>query len=84
LASEGRRQTEWREIHNEELYDLYSSPNISVIKSGRTRKAGHTAGMGHGKGPYRVLVKEPEAKRPLRNPRRRCKGNNERDLEEVG
>jgi len=63
---------------------LYSSSIISMIKSGRTRTAGTVAVMGHGKDPYWVLLKEPEGKRPLRNPRRRYEGNNKRDLEDVG
>ena len=46
---------EWRKLHNEELNDLYCSPNIvRVIKSGRMRKAGHVACMGERSGTYRV------------------------------
>jgi hypothetical protein len=56
----------WRKLHNDELHDLYSSPNIvRVIKSRRLRWAGHLAGMGEGRGVYRVLVGRPEGKRPV-------------------
>jgi hypothetical protein len=48
---------EWRRLHNEELNDLYSSPNIfRVTKSRRMRWAGHVARMGEGRGAYRILV----------------------------
>jgi hypothetical protein len=48
---------EWRRLHNEELNDLYSSPNIIwEIKSRRMRWAGHVARMGEGRGAYRILV----------------------------
>jgi len=48
---------EWRRLHNEELNDLYSSPNIvRVIKSRRMRWAGHVARMGEERGAYRELV----------------------------
>ena len=76
---------EWRKLHNEELNDLYSSPNIvPVIKSRRMRWAGHLARMGEKRGVYRVLVGKPEGKRPFGRPRRRWEDNIKMDLKEVG
>ena len=75
---------EWRRLHNEELNDLYSSPNIvRVIKSRRMRWAGHVAHMGEERGAYRVLVGKPEGKRSLGRPRRRWVDNIRMDLQEV-
>ena len=76
---------EWRKLHDEELNDLYSSPNIvGVIKSRRMRWAGHVAPMGEGRGVYRVLVGKPEGKIPLGRPRHRWEDNIKMDLQEVG
>ena len=70
---------------NEELNDLYCSPNIvRVIKSRRMRWAGHVAHMGEESGAYRVLVRKPEGKRPLGRPRRRWVDNIGMDVQEVG
>jgi hypothetical protein len=84
----GRRREEdgsWRKLHNDELHDLHSSPNIGrVIKSRRMRCAGHVARMGEGRGAYRVLVGRPEGKRPLGRPRRRLEDNIKMDLREIG
>jgi hypothetical protein len=67
---------EWRRLHNEELNDLYSSPNIiRVIKPRTMRWAGHVARMGEGRGAYRILVGRPEGRRPLGRPRRRWEDN---------
>jgi hypothetical protein len=75
---------EWRRLHNEELNDVYSSPNINrVIKSRRMRRAGHVACMG-GKGAYRILVGRREGRRPLGRPRRRWEDNIKMVLQEVG
>jgi hypothetical protein len=75
---------EWRRLHNEELNNLYSSPNIiRVIKSRRMRWAGHVARMGEGRGAYRILVGRPEGRRPLGRPRRRWDDNIKMNLQEV-
>jgi hypothetical protein len=75
----------WRKLHNDELHNLYSSPNIvSVIKSRRLRWAGHVARMGEGRGVYRVFIGRPEGERPLGRPRRRWEDNIKMDLREIG
>ena len=76
---------EWRKLHNEELSDLYSLPNIvRVVKSRRMRWAGHVARMGEGRGVHRVLVGKIEGKRPLGRPRLKWEDNIKMDLQEVG
>jgi len=75
---------ELREIHNEELNDLYSQNIIPVIKSRRMRWAGHVACIGERRCAYRVLVGKPEGKRPLVRPRHRWEENIKMDLQEVG
>jgi len=73
---------ECRKLHNEELNDLYSSPNVfRVIKSGRMGWAEHVARMGERRVAYRVLVGKPEGKRPLGRPRRRWEENIKVDLQ---
>jgi hypothetical protein len=66
----GRRRDEvtgeWRKLHNEELYEMYSSSDIiRIIKSRRVTWAGHVARMGEKRNAYRLLVGKPEGKRPL-------------------
>jgi hypothetical protein len=51
---------------NQELYDMYSLPNfIRVIKSRGMGCAGYVARMGDRRNAFRVLVGNPEGKRPL-------------------
>ena len=70
---------EWSKLHNEELNDLYSSPNIvRVIKSRIIRWVGHVARRGR-KEAYTGLWGGSEGKRS----RRRLEDNIKKDLQEV-
>jgi hypothetical protein len=72
----------WIKLHNDELHDLYCSPNIvRVIKSRRMGWVVHVARMGEGIG---ALVGRPEGKRPLGRPRCRWENNITMDLGEIG
>jgi hypothetical protein len=64
---------EWRKLHNEELHNLYSYPDIiRQVKSRRMRWV------------YKVLVGKPEGKRTLGRPRRRWEDGIRMDLWEIG
>jgi hypothetical protein len=73
-----------RKLHNEELHNLYSSPNIiRIIKFRRMRWAGHVARMGGKENTYRIFVGKLEGKRPVGRPRRRWVHNIEVDLRKI-
>jgi hypothetical protein len=61
----------WRRLHNEELHNLYASPNTGMMKSRRMRWTWHVARMGQMRNEYNILVGKPEGKRPLGRPKRR-------------
>jgi hypothetical protein len=74
----------WRKLHNEELHNLYSSPNIiRMMKSRMMRWAGHVARVGANRNTYRILERKPGRNRPLRRPRRRWVDNIKMDLKDI-
>jgi hypothetical protein len=74
-----------RKLHNEELHNLYSLPNIiRMINSRRMKWAWHVARMGEKMNSYRIFVGKPKGKRPLGRPRRRTVDNIKRHLRETG
>jgi len=76
---------EWRRLHNEELNDLYSSPNnFRVIKSRKIIWAGHVAYVEERRGVYRILEGRLEGRTALGRPRRRWENNIKKYLQEVG
>jgi hypothetical protein len=68
-------------LHNEELHNLYSSPNIiRMMKSRGMRWGRHVVRMGEKRNAYKILMGKPEGKRPLGRPRRRWVDNIKIDL----
>jgi hypothetical protein len=63
---------EWRRLHKEELYALYSSIHIiRVIISRRMESVKHVTRKEERRGAYKVVVERPEGRRPLRRPKSR-------------
>jgi hypothetical protein len=60
---------DWRKLHNEELHNIYSSPNVIRMITSRMRWAAHVARMGETRNAHRILVGKPEENRPLGRPR---------------
>jgi hypothetical protein len=52
----------WRQLHNEELHYLYSSPNIITVMIARNGGASHVTVTGDKENVYRVLVGKPDGK----------------------
>jgi hypothetical protein len=76
---------EWRKLHNEELHNLYSNPDIiRQIKSRRMRWAEHVARMGEERKLYKVLVGRPEGNIPFERPRHRWEDGIRMDLRKTG
>jgi hypothetical protein len=75
---------EWRKLHNEELNDVYCSPNIFGAIKSKIRWVGYVARLGERSGIYRVLVGKPEGRRPLGRLMRRWEDSIKVDLQEVG
>jgi hypothetical protein len=61
---------DWRRLHNEELHNLYTSPDIiRVIKSRRMRWVDHAVRMGDMRNTYKILIGKPEEGTQLGRPR---------------
>jgi hypothetical protein len=60
---------EWRNFHNEELHDLYSSPIFAGNKIENNEMGEACSSDGEGRGVYKVLVGKPDGKRPMGRPR---------------
>jgi hypothetical protein len=76
---------DWRRLHNEELQNLYASPNVvRVTKSRNFRMVGYVACMGEMINAYKILAGEPEGKRLLGRLRHRWDDNIRLDVWEIG
>jgi hypothetical protein len=59
----------WRKLHNRELHNLYSSPNlIALIQSKAMKRIEHVKCMEEKRNAHKALVRKPERKRRLRKP----------------
>jgi hypothetical protein len=75
----------WRKLHNVEVHNFYSSPNIiRMIRSRRMRWVWYVARMWEKGNAYRMLVEKSKGKRPIGRPRHRWVDNIKTVLREIG
>jgi hypothetical protein len=73
-----------RELHNEELHNLYTSPSIIRIIRVKEDEMGRASSTnGEKKNTYTILLGKPEGKRPLERPRRKWVDNIKIYLREI-
>ena len=76
FGPKGDASGEQRRFHNEQLHSLHRSPSIvRVIKSRRSRWAGHVARISESRSALKILTGKPTGKRLLGRPRRRWEDN---------
>jgi hypothetical protein len=84
-SKERRNDMRLVKLHNEGLHNLYSSSSIIImVKSRRMRLVGRVARVGEKNNVYRILVGNPEVKRPLGIHRSKWENNIKIDLGEIG
>jgi hypothetical protein len=72
-------------LHNGELHNLFLSPDIiRQSKLRRMRWAGHVECMGEERKAYKVAVRKPEGKRPLKRPKHKWEDGTQMDVNEIG
>jgi len=72
-------------VHNEDLQNLYSLPNIlRVMKSRNLRGVGHVTRVEEMRNAYNLVVGKPQGKRPLERPRQKREDNIKMALKETG
>jgi hypothetical protein len=74
----------WRRLHNEELHNLYTSPNIVRVIKSMMGWAGHVARMGEIESAYKILIGKRDGKRPLGKTWDGLEDNTGMNLREIG
>jgi hypothetical protein len=76
---------DWRRLDNEELHNVYASPNIiRVVRTRRMRGAVHVACIGEMRNAYKIVVRKPEGKRQHGRPSHSWEGDISMDLRKIG
>jgi hypothetical protein len=74
---------EWRRLHNEELCDVYSSPNVVGEQIKKNKLSGICSTYGKRRVAYRILMGRHEGRRPLGRPRNRWENDIKMCLQEM-